>query len=341
MHPRCSAQTRAWSWVSALVLLGGVACGSDGGGEGTAGSGGSGGSGADLMPASLSETGLYAPGSTTELAAGVVEYAPRYELWSDGADKRRWLQLPPGQPIDTSDIDHWRFPQGTKVWKEFSRDGTRLETRLLWKTGGNWTRLAYAWDEAQRDAFLAANRGEKDALGTSHDIPSRTACDECHEGVPDVLLGVSAIQLSHDGPGLTLRELAGRELLSDPPASGVEFRLGDGVAADALGYMHANCGNCHSPTSATWDRLDLDLWLRTAEITQLESTGSYRSTVGIELTEAGDSGLRFRVVAGDAEASGLVYRMALRGEEEAMPPLASEELDAQGMRLVRDWIDSL
>jgi hypothetical protein len=293
------------------------------------------------MPASLSETGLYAAGSTTELAAGVVEYAPRYELWADGADKRRWLQLPPGEPIDTSDMDHWRFPLGTKVWKEFSRDGVRLETRLLWKTGENWTRLAYAWDAAQSDATLAGNRGEKDVLGTSHDVPSRTGCDECHEGVPDRLLGVSAIQLSHDGPGLNLRELVAGGLLSDPPAPGVEFRLGDGIAADALGYLHANCGNCHSPTSATWDRLDLDLWLRSAELAPLATTVSYRSTVDVALTEAGASGLRFRVVPGDAEASGVVYRMALRGDDAAMPPLASEEVDARGVALISDWINSL
>jgi hypothetical protein len=293
------------------------------------------------MPASLSETGLYAPGSTTELAAGVVEYAPRYELWSDGADKRRWLQLPAGAKIDTGDMDHWRFPLGTKVWKEFSRDGTRLETRLLWKTDERWTRLAYAWNEAQDEALLAANRGQQDVLGTSHDIPSRTACDECHEGAPDVLLGVSAIQLSHDGPGLTLSELMASGRLSDPPASGVEFRLGEGVAADALGYLHANCGNCHSPTSMTWDRLDLDLWLRTAELRPLETTASYRSTVGVPLTQADASGLRFRVVAGDAGASGLVYRMSLRGEEAAMPPLASEDVHAAGVALVTSWIDGL
>jgi hypothetical protein len=340
MHALRSAQTRARSWLAALASLACIACGS-GGGADTPASGGPGGSEAELMPASLSETGLYVRGSTTELAAGVVEYAPRYELWADGADKRRWLQLPEGQAIDTGDMDHWRFPRGTKVWKEFSRNGTRLETRLLWKTSENWTRLGYAWDEAQGDASLAANRGQRDALGTTHDIPSRTACDECHEGAPDVLLGVSAIQLSHDGPGLNLGELVARGLLSDPPAAGVEFRLGDGVAADALGYLHVNCGNCHSPTSMTWDRLDLDLWLRTAELDQLDTTASYRSTVGVPLTEAGASGLGFRVVAGDAEGSGLGYRMALRGEEAAMPPLGSENADARGMRLVADWIDSL
>ena len=34
-------------------------------------------------------------------------------------------------------MDEWHFPVGTKVWKEFSRDGKRLETRLFWKTEPN------------------------------------------------------------------------------------------------------------------------------------------------------------------------------------------------------------
>ena len=89
------------------------------------------------LPPMLSATGLYVDGSTDELAPGVHPYEPRYVLWSDGADKQRYLFIPEGSQIDTADMDEWRFPVGTKVWKEFSRDGKRLETRLFWKTEPN------------------------------------------------------------------------------------------------------------------------------------------------------------------------------------------------------------
>ena len=76
------------------------------------------------MPELLSQTGLY-----TDIGAGTITpeallFRPQFKLWTDGADKRRWLQIPVGETIDTSDMDAWRFPVGTKVWKEFSREGT-------------------------------------------------------------------------------------------------------------------------------------------------------------------------------------------------------------------------
>src|SRR5262245_30688341 len=84
-------------------------------------------------PEHLSETGLFADVARESLAPDIIAYAPRFQLWSDGADKRRWLWLPPGARIDTSDMDSWVFPVGTKFWKEFTRDGVRVETRLLEK----------------------------------------------------------------------------------------------------------------------------------------------------------------------------------------------------------------
>ena len=83
-----------------------------------------------LLPEHLSETGLYADIATGELAPGVAPFTPRFSLWSDGSEKQRWLLLPDGAQIDTSNMDEWTFPEGTKVWKQFSSAGVRLETRL-------------------------------------------------------------------------------------------------------------------------------------------------------------------------------------------------------------------
>src|SRR5690606_21407474 len=71
----------------------------------------------------LSETGLYADIATETLAEGVQGFTPRFQLWTDTAEKRRWVYIPEGTQIDTSDIDEWKFPVGFKLWKEFSRDG--------------------------------------------------------------------------------------------------------------------------------------------------------------------------------------------------------------------------
>lgn len=293
--------------------------------------------GEPAVPDSLAETGLYVPGSTSELAPGVLAFTPRYPLWSDGAEKRRWLLLPEGAQIDTGDMDAWRFPTGTKLWKEFAQDGKRLETRLLWKTDQGWYAVAFVWNEAETEA-VAATRGAKDVRGTSHDVPRRTACGECHDGSPDFVLGASAIQLSHGGPGATLQSLAAAGTLSAAPDA--HFALPDTPAWNALGYLHSNCGSCHNPRSITWDMLDLDLWLRVGELSAPEDTQSYETTLGVALTEAGGA-LELRVAPGDAAASGLVSRMSSRGDERAMPPLASEQVDEAGIALISRWIDDL
>src|SRR5688572_13616865 len=82
------------------------------------------------LPERLSASGLYSGPATESLAPDVRSFRPRFELWSDGASKRRFIWLPPGTQIETSDMDEWQFPVGTKLWKEFTRDGVRVETRL-------------------------------------------------------------------------------------------------------------------------------------------------------------------------------------------------------------------
>ncbi len=298
--------------------------------------------GATALPQALSETGLYASGSTSTLADGVVPYEPRYVLWADGADKQRYLYLPPGTQIDTSDMDRWKFPVGTKVWKAFSLAGKRLETRLLWKTSETgWFQMAFVWKADGSDA-MAAPRGAMDVAGTTHDVPARNRCSDCHDGAGDKLLGVSAIQLSHDRPGANLKQLASEGRLSQRPSD--DFRLPDDDAWNALGYLHANCGNCHNPNSVVWDKVDLDLWLRTGELGDATTTQSYVTTVSVALTDfhgSADAGIMNRIAPGDAAHSGLILRMTTRGNDDAMPPIASEIVDNDGVALVSKWIDAL
>lgn len=289
------------------------------------------------LPTTLAESGLYAKGSTTTLGPGVQPFTPRFALWSDGADKQRWLWLPKGALIDTSNMDFWQFPVGTKAWKEFSVDGKKIETRLLQKTEDGWFSIAFAWNDAETDAVAVPN-GVENARGTDHDIPKRDACGACHEGVPDRLLGVSAIQLSHNKPGITLASLQASGALSDPPSG--DFGLPDTTEWNALGYLHANCGSCHNPMAVAFDRVDLDLWLRTDTLDSASNTGTYKSLVDVALTDTA-SALTERIAVGDPDQSGVILRMMLRGDEKAMPPLASEIPDDDGLALMRTWISGL
>ena len=113
---------------------------------------------------------------------------------------------------------------------------------------------------------------------------------------------------------------------------------------NALGYLHANCGNCHNPHSVVWDKVDLDLWLRTAELGDATKTQSYLTAVSVALTDfagSGDAGVINRIQPGDSAHSGLILRMTTRGNDNAMPPIASEIVDDDGVALVSKWIDTL
>jgi hypothetical protein len=319
-----------------------AATGGAAGASGSAGAG-AGGDEAGLPPERLSEAGLYENLAESEaLAAGVVEYRPRFELWADGAEKRRFLFIPPGTRLDTSDMDYWVFPPGTRAFKEFSRDGVRIETRLLEKRDdGNWLMLAFAWNSAGTDA-LAVPRGGQNAGGTEHDIPSSVMCAECHENMPDRLLGVGAVQLSHALGGATLDTLVADGLVTDAPSAPIELP-GTEVAQEALGYLHANCGVCHNRRSGEFPTVHLELHLEVGALASVEETLTYRTTVDVPF-----EGIRpspevpdVRIRPGDPEGSAMYQRMRSRESLVQMPPLATEVADEAGLATLAAFITEL
>ena len=283
----------------------------------------------------LSETGFF--------DEDLIPFEVAHVLWSDGADKARWLRVPGGEQIDTGDMDHWILPVGTQLWKSFTRGGVLVETRLIERVADSGDREddfwmgAFVWRDDERDADFAPD-GEEDARGTEHDVPDTRACWKCHRGQPGVALGVGALQLSGDDGGDLMR-LAEAGLLSAPP-DGPFVPPGEGAVREALGYFHANCSHCHNPIGSARIDTDMDLQLSVADATP-EETMTYRSTIGEELQYWMDDGLTLRVAPGDPDASGLLHRMSVRDTEAGMPPIATERVDEDGVTLVTDWIEGL
>jgi hypothetical protein len=318
------------------------------------------------LPERLSETGLFSVGSTTELRPGVLAFAPQYPLWSDGAVKRRWIELPPGGFIDASRPDAWQFPPGTKLWKEFSHAGRRVETRTIERLrDGSWRYATYLWSDDGRDAVLAPARGVAalpvaQAPGGRYAVPSRTDCTGCHESAAAPVLGFSALQLSSasDAPSaqsappphssrnalqaLALSDLVARglvrnlpeDLLHAPPRIAARSR----AERAALGYLHANCGHCHNRSG---NGVPLRLTLaQSAAQPQASRADTLASLVGV----AG----RFRTPAwpeaahliepGAPARSTLALRMHSRDARLQMPPLGTDIADDDGLRLVERWI---
>lgn len=277
----------------------------------------------------LSQVGLYADIASKTLACDLLRFEPRFALWSDGADKLRWLRLPPGAQIDTQDPDHFAFPVGSVLFKEFALPGKRLETRVVARLGpdaASQTFLGtFAWREDESDAELV-REGRQNVRGTEHDIPSEKDCIACHKGEPGRVLGLSAIQQP---------ALHGSSFTQPVPA----FSIADPVAGAALGYLHANCGHCHNRDyGESWRYVALTLRLSVHD-SVLPESAIYRQTIGKPMEKP--NGFQSRIVPRDPAASGLLARMNVRGSDQQMPPLASEHVDPAGLAAVRAWISQL
>ncbi len=311
-----------------------------------------GGGGGDCM----GPPGLYADTNCSVVAAGVRAYRPLHFLWSDGAEKERFIYLPPGEQIDTSDPDNWVFPVGTRIYKTFSLDGVRLETRLLEKHGSGtgpaeWYMRAYVWNETQdRVTEHMGATPLQNVLGTEHDVPSQAQCIECHSGVLDTSNSFSAIQLNHDLGGLNLQTLLDEGLLSDPIALTDAVIPGDRATSDALGYLHANCGNCHRQTpGAPGDcltpacRSGLRMWVDVGTSSP-DMTNTWTTAVGVvggffHPDLPADS--RCRIHPGDPDRSFVYFRMGRRGDSSQMPPIGTEIVHDEGREVIRSWIAGL
>lgn len=195
----------------------------------------------EALPLHLRDTGLDAP--------DVIAFEPRHALWSDGAAKRRWIRLPPGGVVDASDPDAWRFPRGTRLWKEFAY-GQRLETRYA-ELGrdGRWRWASYVWTADGQDAVRAPAAGiarlpAAEAPGGTWAIPSAEDCLVCHADARSPVLGFTALQLGDLLPPLVQRGLVVRGPAAWRQAAPAMPGRSDAERA-ARGMLNANCGHCH------------------------------------------------------------------------------------------------
>ena len=332
-HP--TAPASAATWLALLVMLLALAAAAlpvnAAGGD-------------DDLPATLADTGLYAAGAAGALHADVIGFRPQYPLWSDGADKQRWLRLPPGTAIDARDPDAWQFPAGTRLWKTFSLQGRPVETRFLQRlAGGSWRYAVYLWNDDGTAATLAPARGAVLALpqapGGRYEVPSRTDCLACHDSAAVPVLGLGALQLSADLPALVSRGvLQGLPpaLLSQPPR--IAARTADERAA--LGYLHGNCGHCHNDRGSP-----APVPLRLAQTVDDAAASTQRvlnTTVGTE-GRFRTQGLPARALVepGQPGRSLLLQRLRSREPMHQMPPLGTRVADDDGIALVERWITSL
>ncbi|MCS7036931.1 MAG: SO2930 family diheme c-type cytochrome [Saprospiraceae bacterium] len=309
----------------------------------------------------LSEYGFFiGPLADLQPAEGVFAYTVNAALFSDYAEKARFIALPEGARMGFRPNGPFDFPVGSFIIKNFFyfNDGRKpelgrriVETRLLMRETNGWKALTYVWNAEQTDALLEVAGAElpiawTDASGKrrtlSYQAPNLNQCKGCHATDGHIVpIGVSAEQLHRngtpDGSPLERWSAEGRLEGADANTLAAITPLADyenpnlPLDARARAYLHANCAHCHNPRGpASTSGLFL-------EATQ---TDPMRLGIGKPPVAAGrGSGNRkYSIAPGKPHESILLYRMEQDDPGIRMPELGRQLPHREGIELIRQWI---
>lgn len=296
---------------------------------------------AEGMPPRLSDYGFFADARRQLPAPGVTPYRLQTPLWTDGADKRRFVYVPAGQKARAGGDGLLDLPVGSALVKTFSFGERLIETRVLLRRADGWAALPYRWNEAQTDAELALGGARfaltrPDGQAISYAIPNKNQCKDCHK------LDHAVAPIGPKARNLSARWLADFQRaghLDAMPAVARRVPLWEErakvAAADAArGWLDSNCAHCHNPRGAASNSgLDLS-W---------EQTDPLMLGIGKRPVAAGrgSGGLEFDIAPGKPEQSILYYRMASLEGGVSMPELGRASLDRDGLAIVHAWIRGL
>jgi uncharacterized repeat protein (TIGR03806 family) len=320
------------------------------------------------VPAKLSETGVFVDTASPELQVnpGLITYEVQSPLWTDGAEKKRWVSIPDGETAAFSETGKWSFPDGTVFVKHFElvlneshpEIKRRLETRILVKgSGSEFYGLTYKWNESGTDADLLLERqvepievalanGETRHLNYLY--PGQNDCGTCHNDDAGPVLGVRTSQLNHDmlysntgqvsNQLFTWGQLGLIDVALDQAAveASVSLSALDDANAPAedrvRSYWESNCSMCHRGPLDTIPGI-FAFWDARYEV-PLEDQG-----VVYGYADSAPEG--YIVVPGDAAASVLYQRSSSTLPRFAMPPIGRSATDPRYVELLEDWITSL
>ena len=295
------------------------------------------------MPRTLSEYRFFADGARQVPASGVTPYALNTPLWSDGADKLRFIYLPQGTQLTANGDGLLQFPVGSAIIKAFAfgaGEARRLiETRVLLHRANGWTALPYRWNAEQTEASLALAGGRVDLVtpageAISYAIPNKNQCKSCHsKGGAVIPIGPKARNLSGQWLGQMVRAGA---LDRVPDGAGrlpvwAARSASDPAAPLARAYLDTNCAHCHQPGGAA-SNSGLDLRWEQADA---HAIGILKRPVA---AGRGAGGYDFSIVPGAPDKSILLYRMDSAEPGIAMPELGKSSVDREGVAAVRRWI---
>ena len=312
-------------------------------------------------PSKLSELGVFNDLETLEVKSDFIPYTVNSPLWSDRAEKERWMLVPSDgnrntveEQISFTRNNGWTFPKGTVFIKQFSLPLSldnpdelyKLETRffVIGEEGKGYG-ITYKWDEDQMDATLLKWSDSKlfditvdgDVAYTQEwSYPSRSQCLTCHNAGAGYVLGVNTHQLNIDAGNNNLITLLNDNNffitdVAEPHTLPKSYGLFSNASLDAKikSYLDSNCSSCHRPDGVP--NVSMDLRLSNTHPTLFLDN----PTESIASDEE-----RMIVWPGDHHMSELWVRDASI-EEDRMPPLGRNLIDQPYIDSLALWIDNL
>ena len=318
------------------------------------------------VPEKLSDYGFFQGNiAQQQPAAGVVPYALNTPLFSDYAEKLRFMKLPDGRAVAYNDSAVLDFPVGTTLIKTFYfptdfRDpakGRRLmETRLLVHQSNGWKALEYVWNDEQTDAVLEVAGDTKavqfvDSQGQlrkqNYVIPNLNQCKGCHNRNEVMTpIGPSARQLNGDLAYEANSEnqlthwqktgmLTNLPALVDCPRAPVWNKPETGSLNDrARIWLDINCAHCHNPRGPAMTS-GLNLSMGETDPTAL---GILKTPVA---AGRGSGGHPYDIVPGKPDESILIYRLHSTDPGEMMPELGRKTVHEESLALLTEWIRAM
>ena len=315
-------------------------------------------------PKLLSEFGFFADGGKQVPAEGVVPYHLATPLFTDFAEKYRFVHVPVGQAATYNPDEAFDFPVGTALIKTFAfpadlrvpdKDVRLIETRLLVRQESGWQAWAYVWNAEQTEAELKIAGAKVDLAVTGKDgaplsftyaVPNKNQCKGCHALNGEVTpLGPKARNLNVEHPYASGAEnqlahwaaagiLSGSPDPADAPSVPVWGDTAAPTEARARAWLDTNCAHCHrreGPASnsglyLTWGEKD-------------------RVAIGIgkrPVAAGRGSGDRaFDIDPGNPDNSILLLRVESTEAGVMMPEIGRTQTDPEAVALLRKWVEEM
>lgn len=300
-------------------------------------------------PPQLSAFGFF-EGGPDKPSAKLIPYSLHTPLFSDYAEKQRFIYLPDGQSMDVDPDGKINFPVGSALIKSFGYHDASgklnvIETRLLLHRAEGWMALPYVWRADRKEADLRVGgtrvpvsfttpRGK--AMQISYAVPNKNQCKQCHNA-SDKIMPIGPIwgnmqfkdkqaQVAFKRRAMMPRNAMPEWAAWDDPKA----KLGD----RAFSYLKVNCGHCHAPKgSASNSGLFFD--------TPMSDPVHYGINKRPVAAGRGSGNSDFVIAPGHPEKSILIYRMESTDPGIAMPELGRATVHTEGIDLLSQWIAAM